>query len=155
MSLCLLLLTLVVIPNFAYADRKSFAHRYKRNPAEEKLFDDAFMYYEMTHTETDCHKPQPRIVSVQSVYPNPSFTYATECVLLHTCAWDTGCCAPSEVCGVKEGHEKILSIPILYFKVDEPDSHDAMLLQFTNHTECTCYNEKERKFDLKKKIITL
>lgn len=117
--------------------------RSSRDVTDHELLTNAYEYYEKMHMETTCHKPQPRIISVQTVHPNPSITYVTDCVVLHQCAGDSGCCPPSQVCSVKDGHEEKVDIPIMYFKTDDPSSENAMMLQFRNHTECTCYSEKD------------
>ncbi|GAB6029728.1 hypothetical protein CHUAL_005447 [Chamberlinius hualienensis] len=146
-SLKILLTSLVLTFMYATVNSRPPAnndhHRNLRDVTDHDLLTEAYEYYDKMHMETTCHKPQPRIISVQTIHPNPSINYVTDCVVLHQCAWDSGCCPPSQVCSVKDGQEVTVDIPIMYFKADDPHSENAMMLQFKNHTECTCYSEKE------------
>lgn len=52
--------------------------------------------------EARCKKPMPKVLSVQSVYPDPGKSYTPRCTVLHRCAEDTGCCSNHETrCGPK------------------------------------------------------
>lgn len=52
--------------------------------------------------ETRCREPSPRVLSIQSIHPDPGKSYLPHCTVLHRCAEDTGCCTNRAMkCGPK------------------------------------------------------
>lgn len=66
--------------------------------------------YLMLRTTT-CMVPQPRFIKVRDLLPSASSVYTPDCVVLHRCAADTGCCnQPNYVCSPKTIQQAIVYI---------------------------------------------
>lgn len=98
-----------------------------------------FQYYKKLNLELGCKHPQPRVIPVQHFHPSNEITYVTQCVSLHQCAYDTGCCPASEICAPTEKED--IQIPILIQKAGEL-LHGEMMT-FVNHTACGCFNKAD------------
>jgi hypothetical protein len=87
-----------------------------------------------------CHVPQPRYLKVSELQPSTSRSYTPNCVVLHRCAEDTGCCLPNYVCSPKTTHQATVYIYVSsQFYIDFLMHHQAKQFFFIFDD---CYKER-------------
>lgn len=102
----------------------------------------AVRYYNIIRREHQCGVPQQRVVPVQEIHPSNSKIYITDSVVLHQCAYDTGCCCPTgETCAPSIQVE--IHLPIIIQKYDGSSDFDYQMMTFHNHTMCACKSIQE------------
>ncbi|XP_059475256.1 uncharacterized protein LOC132196540 [Neocloeon triangulifer] len=83
-----------------------------------------------------CKVPQVRCLKASNLLPGHSRRYAPNCVKLHRCAEDSGCCShPEYECGPKR---IVQALAILYVTELNTRQSVAQQFYFDNHTECHC-----------------
>ncbi|VEN46480.1 unnamed protein product, partial [Callosobruchus maculatus] len=99
-------------------------------------------HYERVSQQSKCEKPLPRVISVQSEYPNSSKIYTPACTVLYRCADDSGCCSQHSRCQFKS---RVLVQLWFYTRTTGSPNHQVEKLEFYNHTECECKDKSTGK----------
>ncbi|CAB3360515.1 Hypothetical predicted protein [Cloeon dipterum] len=86
--------------------------------------------------DASCKAPQLRYLKVSDLILDHSKKFNPDCIKLHRCAKDTGCCLnPTHECGPK----KIEKAPVILFATDVGTRRSSALkVHLDNHTECHC-----------------